>query len=116
MLVSVAHRDFTDSFGEAKAIAKHLAAHSDSDSQLVRELSATHGTGFGLVASPKEVEEGTVDCPHHGRDDAHDEGTRRTRGLPRARARHREGGRRSQGWRTKEEETAAIAKITAALG
>ena len=60
MLVSVAHRDFTDSFGEAKAIAKHLAAHSDNDSQLVRELSSTHGTGFGLVASPKEVGEGTI--------------------------------------------------------
>ena len=60
MLVSVAHRDFTDSFGEAKAIAKHLAAHSDSDSELVRELSKTHGSGFGLVASPKEVEEGTT--------------------------------------------------------
>ena len=60
MLVSVAHRDFTDSFGEAKAIAKHLAAQGDSESQLVRELSDTHGTGFGLVASPKEVTEGTM--------------------------------------------------------
>ena len=60
MLVSVAHRDFTDSFGEAKAIAKHLASHADSESQLVRDLSSTHGTGFGLVASPKEVREGTI--------------------------------------------------------
>ena len=56
MLVSTAHRDFTDSFGEASAVAKQLAAHRESESQLVRELSATHGTGFGLVASPKEVE------------------------------------------------------------
>ena len=60
MLVSVAHRDFTDSFGEASAIAKQLAAHRESGSQLVRELSETHGTGFGLVASPKEVGEGTI--------------------------------------------------------
>ena len=60
MLVSVAHRGFTESFGEAKAIAKHLAAHRDSESQLVRELSGTHGTGFGIVASPKEVNEGTM--------------------------------------------------------
>ena len=60
MLVSVSHRDFTDSFGEAKAIAEHLAAHRNSESQLVRELSGTHGTGFGLVASPKEVTEGTM--------------------------------------------------------
>ena len=60
MLVSVAHRDFTDSFGEAKAIAKDLAAHRESESQLVRELSGAHGTGFGVFTSPKEVEEGTI--------------------------------------------------------
>lgn len=62
MLVSVADRDFTDSFGEASAIAKHLAAHRESESQLVRELAETHGTGFGLVASPKEVGEGTINA------------------------------------------------------
>jgi tellurite resistance protein len=60
LLVSTAHRDFTDSFGEASAVAKQLAAHRESNSQLVRELSGTHGTGFGLVASPKEVVEGTI--------------------------------------------------------
>ena len=60
MLVSVADRDFTDSFGEAKALAKHLAGHADSESQLVRELASTHGTGFGMVATPKEVGEGTI--------------------------------------------------------
>ncbi len=60
LLVSTAHRDFTDSFGEAKAVASQLAAHRDSESELVRDLSGTHGTGFGLVASPKEVVEGTM--------------------------------------------------------
>ncbi len=60
LLVSTAHRDFTDSFGEAKAVARQLAAHRDSESELVRDLSGTHGTGFGLVASPKEVVEGTM--------------------------------------------------------
>jgi hypothetical protein len=60
LLVSTAHRDFTDSFGEASAVAKQLAAHRESASQLVRELSGGHGTGFGLIASPKEVEEGTI--------------------------------------------------------
>jgi hypothetical protein len=59
MLVSVAHRDFSDSFGEAKAIATDLAAHRESDSELVRDLAASHGTGFGFFTSPKEVEEGT---------------------------------------------------------
>lgn len=60
LLVSTAHRDFTDSFGEASSIAKQLAAHRDSESELVRDLSSTRGTGFGLVASPKEVVEGTI--------------------------------------------------------
>jgi tellurite resistance protein len=62
MLVSTAHRDFTDSFAEASTVAKQLAAHRESESQLVRELSGTHGTGFGLVASPKEVVEGTINA------------------------------------------------------
>jgi hypothetical protein len=62
LLVSAAHRDFTDSFGEASTVANELAGHRDSDSQLVRDLSGTHGTGFGLVASPKEVVEGTMNA------------------------------------------------------
>ena len=62
LLVSTAHRDFSDSFGEASAVAKQLAAHRGSESQLVRELSGTRGTGFGLVASPKEVAEGTINA------------------------------------------------------
>ena len=60
LLVSAAHRDFTDSFGEASTVAKQLAAHRESESELVRELAGTHGSGFGLVASPKEVTEGTI--------------------------------------------------------
>ncbi|HJR94087.1 MAG TPA: hypothetical protein VJ807_01540 [Gaiellaceae bacterium] len=60
LLVSTAHRDFTDSFGEASSIAKQLAGHRDSESQLVRDLSSTRGTGFGLIASPNEVVEGTI--------------------------------------------------------
>jgi hypothetical protein len=60
MLVSAAHRDFTDSFGEASSIAKQLAVHRQSESQLVRDLSSTRSTGFGLIASPNEVVEGTI--------------------------------------------------------
>ncbi len=60
LLVSTAHRDFTDTFGEASSIAKQLAAHRDSESELVRDLSSTRGTGFGLMASPDEVEDGTI--------------------------------------------------------
>ena len=60
LLVSTAHRDFTDTFGEASSIAKQLASHRDSESELVRDLSSTRGTGFGLIASPDEVAEGTM--------------------------------------------------------
>jgi hypothetical protein len=61
-LVSISDRDFTDTFGEAGALAKHLAEeHEKSNSELIRELAATHGSGFGLTASPQEVEKETVD-------------------------------------------------------
>ena len=61
MLVSVAHKDFTDSFGEATALAKEMAnQHTHSQSQLVRELGATRGTGFGITASPAKVQAETI--------------------------------------------------------
>src|SRR6478752_6826982 len=60
MLVSLAHKDFTDSFGEATALAKEMAnEHTHSASQLVRDLGATHA-GFGLTASPQKVEAETI--------------------------------------------------------
>jgi len=115
LLVSSAHRDFTDSFGEASAVAKQLAAHRDSPSQLVRELSGTHTTGFGLVASPKEVVEGTIGALGSAvatlEAKAPDElGAYRGFVLDVANAAaEAKGG-------VKEEETAAIERITAALG
>jgi hypothetical protein len=61
VLVSVSDRDFTDAFGEASALAKTLAAqHEQSPSELVRELSKVHGTGFGLTTSQDEVERETI--------------------------------------------------------
>ena len=61
MLVSVGDRAFTDSFGEASALAKALATHREqSASALVRELANVRGTGFGMTASPQEVESETV--------------------------------------------------------
>jgi tellurite resistance protein len=60
MLVSVSDRDFTDSFGEANALAKTLAAqHSQGASELMREIASAHGTGFGLTTSLEEVESET---------------------------------------------------------
>ena len=61
MLVSVGDRDFTDSFGEASALAKYLAAQQQaSENELVRELAHVRGTGFGMTASPQEVETETL--------------------------------------------------------
>ena len=115
LLVSAAHRDFTDSFGEASTVAKQLAAHRESDSQLVRDLAATHGTGFGLVASPKEVVEGTLDALSAavaalGAKAPDDLDAYRGFVLDVATAvAEAKGG-------VKDEETAAIGKITQALG
>ena len=63
MLVSVADRDFTDSFGEASSLAKYLAEQRErSASELVRELTGVRGTGFGLTASPQKIEAETLDA------------------------------------------------------
>jgi len=66
-LVSVSDRDFTDTFGEVGALAKQLAEeHEKNSSELIRELSATHGSGFGLTASEQEVEKETLDSLRTG--------------------------------------------------
>ena len=65
LLVSVSDGDFTDTFGEAGALAKYLGEQrQSSDSPLVRDLAAVHGSGFGFTASPQEVESGTLDSLH----------------------------------------------------
>jgi hypothetical protein len=64
-LVAIADPGFFDSFKEANALAKHVsAAHTNSTSPLVRELADTHGSPFGVTASPEEIEKGTVDALH----------------------------------------------------
>ena len=61
MLVSTSDRGFFDTFKEAGALAKHVTgARENSNSELVRELATTRGTGFGLTASPEEVERETL--------------------------------------------------------
>lgn len=61
MLVSVSDRDFTDSFGEASALAKYLGGQRESGtSELIRELAHAKGTGFGFTDSPQEVETETL--------------------------------------------------------
>jgi hypothetical protein len=60
LLVSVSDRGFFDSFKEASSLAKHLVEARGDESQLVRELADTRPTGFGLTASPTEVENETL--------------------------------------------------------
>ncbi len=62
LLVSASDRGFFDSFKEASSLAKFLAGSRDDGSQLIRELASERGTGFGLVASPGEVETGAIEA------------------------------------------------------
>jgi hypothetical protein len=63
LLVSLSDRDFTDSFGEAGALAKYVSGQSvASSSQLVRELSHGGVAGFGLTASPEKVRAETIEA------------------------------------------------------
>jgi hypothetical protein len=63
MLVSIGDRDFTDTFGEVGALAKHLSQEREqSGSQLVRELASGRPSGFGMTASPQEVETKTLEA------------------------------------------------------
>jgi hypothetical protein len=63
ILVATSDRSFFDSFKEAGALAKHLAAaRQNSTSQLVREAAETKGTGLSVRDSPQEVEAETLDA------------------------------------------------------
>jgi hypothetical protein len=63
LFVSLADRSFFDTFKEAGALAKHLGeARRGNESQLIRELAETRGSGFGLTAHPGEIESGTLEA------------------------------------------------------
>jgi hypothetical protein len=63
LLVSIVDRDFTDTFGEATALAKRLGQEREAGgSELIRELAAGRPAGFGLTASAQEVEAETLEA------------------------------------------------------
>ncbi|HEX4527646.1 MAG TPA: hypothetical protein VH108_13000 [Gaiellaceae bacterium] len=63
LLVSLSDRGFFDSFKEAGALAKHVAAaRGNSESALLRRVAEGHGTGFGVTTPADEVESGTLDA------------------------------------------------------
>ena len=67
LLVAVSDRGFFDTFKEAGALAKHLAAAREgSQSPLIRRLGEGRGTGFGLTDSPAEIERETTEALQEG--------------------------------------------------
>jgi hypothetical protein len=63
LLVSLSDRSFFDTFKEAGALGKHVAAAKQSQtSELVRELTNVRGAGFGLTSSPDKVEQETLEA------------------------------------------------------
>jgi hypothetical protein len=65
LLVSVSDRGFFDSFKEAGALAKHVAAaRSSSESPVIKQVAEGHGTGFGVTARPDKIEAETLEALH----------------------------------------------------
>jgi len=63
LMVSTSDRGFFDSFKEAGTLAKHVAAaHSSSESELVKRVAEGHGTGFGVTTPPDKVEAETLEA------------------------------------------------------
>jgi len=61
LLTSTYDRDFTDTFGEANALAKYLQAeHLSASSPLMRELAESHHTGFGVMTKVDKLEAETL--------------------------------------------------------
>jgi tellurite resistance protein len=61
MLVSLADRDFTDTFGEVGAMTKFLQGQQvAAPSELIREVAKTHSTGFGVTTSPQNLRAETM--------------------------------------------------------
>jgi hypothetical protein len=63
LLVSLSDRSFFDTFKEAGALGKHVAAAKQNQtSELVRELADVRGAGFGVTSSPDKVEHETLEA------------------------------------------------------
>jgi hypothetical protein len=63
LLVSLSDRGFFDTFKEAGALSKHVAAaHEHSESTLVKQVAEGHGTGFGVTAGIDKVETETLEA------------------------------------------------------
>lgn len=62
-LVALSDRSFFDTFKEAGALAQHLAqAGKGTQSPLIRQVAAGRGLGFGITDSPTEIESETTEA------------------------------------------------------
>ena len=67
LLVAASDRGFFDTFKEASALAKHIAAaRESSESPLIRKVAEGRGTGFGVTDSPQEIETETTEALRTG--------------------------------------------------
>jgi hypothetical protein len=67
LLVSVSDRGFFDTFKEAGALAKHVAAaRQSSDSPVVKQVAEGHGTGFGVTTPPDKIESESLESLRSG--------------------------------------------------
>ncbi len=63
LLVAVSDKSFFDTFKEAGAMAKHLAAaKSGSNSDVVRQVAEGRSLGFGMTTPPDEIRADTLDA------------------------------------------------------
>ena len=116
MLVSLSDRDFTDSFGESSALAKRLSHEREQgESELMRELAAVKGTGFGVTDSPQEVEAETMEALGAAIETLTAKAPEEIDGYRRLVLSTADAVAGAKG-EVSAEETAAIDKITAALG
>jgi hypothetical protein len=62
-MMALSDRSFFDSFKEAGALARHLnEASQNAESELIRELTETRTTGFGITDSQQEIERETMEA------------------------------------------------------
>ncbi len=63
LLVAVSDKSFFDTFKEAGAMAKHLAAaKSGSNSDVVRQVAEGRSLGFGMTTPPDEIRADTLEA------------------------------------------------------
>jgi hypothetical protein len=64
LLVSVSDPGLLETFKEAGAAAKHMAAGRESQSELIKDLAHERPQGFGVTTRPQELEQEALAALH----------------------------------------------------